>query len=173
MYNDLMEHHDNQVADFLKKINFQRTFPLDIIVLAEKMGGWKIFYMAENSSFFNRAEAAINTEDQILLLHPRFDNGTKESYLSGRYILCKAIAHIALNHIPSSKGWIEPKKEFRDKIDEELNPSTAAFAYELLLPKNEFLEQWQKLGENVSLLSKYFGASQQHIVERKNFLLGK
>lgn len=168
-----MERHNNSnVTAFLKGINFQRTFPLDIIVLAEKMGGWKIFYMAENSSFFNRAEAAINTEDKILLLHPRFNNGTKESYLSGRYILCKAIAHIALKHIPSSKGWIEPKKEFRDKIDEDLNPCTAAFAYELLLPKDEFLEQWQKLGENVSLLSKYFGASQQHIVERKNFLSG-
>ena len=148
----------NRVSEFLTRIGLQRIFPLDLVTLAEKMGGWKIYYMAETASFFNRAEAAINTEDKIFLLHPRFDNDTKESYLVGRYILCKAIAHVVLGHIPENTGWVEPKKEFRDDIDKNLNHCTAEFAYELLLPQIEFMEQWQKMGENVKLMSEYFGA---------------
>ena len=57
-------------------------------------------------------------------------------------------------------------------MDVQLNPLTAAFAYELILPKIEFLDQWEKVGQNVRLMCDYFGASQRHVLERKNFLIG-
>lgn len=162
---------ERAVADFLKKYNFNRTFPLDVVLLADKMGEYKIYYFSNSAEIQEKAEAAINTEDKDILLNNRFKN-SKEAYFVGRYIICKIIAHYALNHIPRGSGWLEPKVKFREEGDIVLNKETANFAYELLLPKKDFLEQWKKLGEDVNKISLYFGASQRHVVERKNFLLG-
>lgn len=165
------ESMENAVLDFLKRHNFNRTFPLDVIALGQKVGRYKIYYMSEQAPFFNIAEAAVNTEQKLILLNPRFAKD-QESICIGRYILCKIFAHLALGHIPQGSGWVEPKKNNREKIDTDLNPSTSAFAYELLLPKKEFLDQWDKVGQNVRIMCDYFGASQRHILERKSFLIG-
>lgn len=170
--NDLIPNNvEYLVQQFLEKQNIGRVFPLDVIALGQKMGGYQIYYMSDKAPFFNIAEAAVNTEQNLILLNPRFAKD-QESVRVGRYILCKIFAHIALGHIPEGLGWVEPKKNNRESIDAELNPLTSAFAYELMLPKVEFLEQWGKVGQNVRLMCDYFGSSQRHVLERKNFLIG-
>ncbi len=159
------------VQQFLERQNIVRVFPLDVVALGQKMGGYEIYYMSNKAPFFNIAEAAVNTEQKLILLNPRFAEN-QESVRIGKYILCKIFAHIALGHIPSGSGWVEPKKNNREAVDVQLNPLTAAFAYELILPKIEFLDQWEKVGQNVRLMCDYFGASQRHVLERKNFLIG-
>ena len=162
-----ISHIDDIVNNFLSEISFNRTFPLDLINLTNKMGGYKLFYLQDSPD--DTAEAIIDPQNKRIALNARFKKDFS-SYLCGRYIICKMIAHIALNHIPKGKGWKEPRKENRVEEDILLNPITAAFAYELLMPKKDFEAQWNNLGQDIKKLSSYFAASQVHIIERKCYL---
>lgn len=159
---------ENRVDDFLKEKSFKRTFPLNLVELAEKIDEYKIFYLKEADEYKDK-EAIIYTKQKIIAINGKFKKDEKMA-LFGRYIICKMIAHIALGHIDEGAYWIEPIESKRDEEDRELNPETAAFAYELLMPEKDFREQWDKLGQNIEKLSNYFGALPRHIIERKCYL---
>ena len=153
-----------RVESFLSKISFKRTFPLNLIELAKAMN-YSIFYLVDTDEY-KYIEAAIDSKRKFIALNTRF----KKSYLCGRYIICKMIAHIALDHIPEGAIWTESVETKRDAEDNKLNPDTASFAYELLMPEKDFKEQWEKLGHNIGIMSSYFMASQTHIIQRKCYL---
>ncbi len=156
---------ENAVLDFLKRHDFNRTFPLNLIELTKAIDGFSIFYLVDKEEYKD-IEAAIDTKHKFIAINTRF----KKSYLCGRYIICKMIAHIALGHIPQGATWTEPIESKRDEDDKRLNHITASFAYELLMPEKDFKEQWEKLGQDIEKMSVYFGASQTHIFQRKCYL---
>ena len=163
------EKAEKEVNSFLEKYNFIRTFPLNFINLAEKMGGFKIYYLSDQNDFFNKAVGAFSPTAKKFALHPRF-NKDKTSFLLGRYILAKLFARYALQEIGPGQIWMEMNNAFRGEEDTNNNAEIAAFAYELLMPAKEFKHQWKLLGHNIEKMSAYFEAPDFKTAERIQFL---
>lgn len=158
-----------EVTKFLNKINFTRTFPLNLVVLAEKMGDFKIFYFSENLSEKDKLWGIISPSEHRILINPEFRKDL-QGFLTGRYLLAKLIARFALGDVPEKMAWSEFRPELRPDQDWKTNERTAAFAFELLMPAEEFKRQWQLLGKNEIKLSEYFGVTQRKVIERAMFL---
>ncbi len=160
---------EKAVADFLSKYHFNRTFPLNFVDLAERMGGFKLYYLSDKNDFFNKAVGGVSPAQKQIALHPRF-NIDVNSFLMGRYILAKLIARFALQDIPLGSLWVEMRNEFKEPIDLEKNEEAAAFAFELLMPVAEFKRQWELLGKDIHKISNYFEVSESKVLERAQFL---
>ncbi len=158
-----------EVNNFLKKIAFERTFPLDLVVLAEKMGNFKIYYFSEKFPDSDKIWGIISPSEEQILINPLFRKDLQHFFV-GRYLLAKLIARFALGDIPEKMTWSEFRPELRPDEDWKTNERTAAFAFELLMPTEEFKRQWQLLGKNEVKLSEYFGVTQRKIIERALFL---
>ena len=168
--NDLHKRWEvESVNNFLSKIGFERTFPLDFIVLAEKMGNFKIFYFSEKFQEKDKIWGIISPAEKIILISPDFSKNF-QNFLVGRYLLAKLIARFALGDVPEKMSWSEYRPELRPKTDWETNERTASFAFELLMPAEEFKRQWVLLGKNEIKLSEYFGVTQRKVIERALFL---
>lgn len=158
-----------EVNNFLNKIGFTRTFPLNLVVLAEKMGDFKIYYFSESLPDKDKLWGIISPSEHRILINPIFRKDL-QSFLTGRYLLAKLVARFALGDVPEKMAWSEFRPELRPDQDWETNERTAAFAFELLMPAEEFRRQWQLLGKNEIKLSEYFGVTQRKVIERAMFL---
>lgn len=158
-----------KVDSFLNKINFKRTFPLDFVLLAEKMGGFHIFYMSDDNTELDKIWGMVNPSEKLILLNPMFRKD-KQSFLAGRYLLAKMIARYAHGDIPEKMMWTEYHPELRTDSDKDTNERTANFAFELLMPAEEFRRQWNAFGKDEIRMSDYFGVTQRRIIERAMFL---
>lgn len=165
----VQEKAEKEVKSFLDKYNFVRTFPLNFINLAEKMDGFKIYYLSDQNDFFNKAVGAFSPTTKQFALHPKF-NKDRQSFLLGRYILAKLFARYALQEVGAGQIWLEMNNAFRDEADTKNNEEIAAFAYELLMPAKEFEQQWKLLGHNIEKMSAYFEAPDFKVAERIQFL---
>ena len=158
-----------RVDSFLNKISFKRTFPLDFVLLAEKMGGFRIFYISDDNTELDKIWGMLNPSEKLILLNPMFRKD-KQSFLAGRYLLAKMIARYAHGDIPEKMMWTEFRPELRPDSDKNTNERTANFAFELLMPAEEFRRQWNAFGRDEIRMSDYFGVTQRRIIERAIFL---
>lgn len=166
---ELQEQAERKVNAFLSSCDFVRTFPLNLIDLAEKMGAFKIYYMSAKNEFYNRSVGAIAPLHKQIVIHTRFKDDLW-NFLMGRYVICKLVARYALGYVKNGGIWIEETSALRNEEDKKTNEETANFAFELLMPSVEFKRQWALLGRDVKKLSNYFGAPEFKVTERAMFL---
>ena len=160
---------EKSVNDFLDRYHFTRTFPLNFVTLADKIGGFRIYYLSDKNDFFNKAVGAFSPIAKRFAIHPRF-NIDRWHFLMGRYILAKLFAHYALRNIELGKIWVEMDNSYRPKEDLACNEETANFAFELLMPAVEFKHQWKLLGKDVKKIAQYFEVPEFKVTERILFL---
>lgn len=160
---------EKAVNDFLDKYHVVRTFPLNFVNLADKIGGFTIYYLSEKNDFFNKAVGAFSPIAKRFAIHPRF-NSDRWHFLMGRYILAKLFAHYALWNVELGKIWIEMDNLYRSKEDLAYNEEAANFAFELLMPASEFRHQWELLGKDVKKIAQYFEVPDFKVTERILFL---
>lgn len=159
----------HSVDAFLKGIDFKRTFPLDLVTLADKMGGYKIYYINEKTEVVNKVQGVINPKDKTILINPEYSKD-KQNFLNGRYLIAKLISHHILGHT-KELGWIVMKEAYRPQEDWQPNEDAARFACELIMPQEEFKRQWDSFAGDEIKLSEYFGVTQRKAVERGMYLL--